>query len=114
MDTEEMKGVARLLAETLGPDGKPMFAGVWDDCLRSGFSPPGAKHPTICACGGAGRTASLDLNRWLMAIGTDAEFHLLPNDQWVCTIPQTSSRSMYQPTPMAALLEAVQNAVQGL
>lgn len=111
MNEQEMRELARALGEVSGPDGNPLFGGIWDQC--PGDAADGT-HAATCQCGGNGMIATLDLNRWLVAIGTDSEFHLLPTDQWVCTIPQTSSRSGYQPTPVAALLDAVQQAVRGL
>lgn len=111
MTTDEMIRVARKLVEHPGPDGKPMFTGVLDPCPANTAM---SYHAAACICEGKGRVPTFDLNRWLIAIGTGAEFHLLPNNQWMCNIPQTSSRSMYQPTPIEALLEAVENAVQGL
>ncbi|MBI4311169.1 MAG: hypothetical protein HY681_05240 [Chloroflexi bacterium] len=111
MEFQEIVKLARKLTGVPGPDKAPMFKGVLDPCPASA---PTSYHPSSCICEGTGRVPTLDLNRWLIAIGTGAEFHLLPNDQWLCNIPQTSSRSMYQPTPFEALLEAVDNAVQGL
>ncbi len=111
MTPEEMIKLARKLADHPGPDGKPMFTGILDPCPASSAT---SYHQANCICEGRGRVPTFDLNRWLISIGTGAEFHLLPNNQWLCNIPQTSSRSMYQPTPMEALLEAVGNAVQGL
>ncbi|MBI2170672.1 MAG: hypothetical protein HYU30_01400 [Chloroflexi bacterium] len=111
MNLDEMLRLARQLAQAPGPDAAPMFKDLLDPCPAS---VPGSYHPNACICAGTGRVPTLDLNRWLIAIGTGAEFHLLPNDQWLCLIPQTTSRSMYQATPIAALLEAVDNAVKGL
>lgn len=111
MNEMEMIKLAHKLAEVPGKDGKPLFGGLLDPCP---INAPGSYHTASCLCLGTSKIATLDLNRWLIAIGTGAEFHLLPTDQWLCSIPQTDSRSMYQPTPIAALLEAVENAVQGL
>ncbi len=111
---EEINNLARKLADAQDSEGKQLFGGVWDDCHGSVGLQAGATHPETCECNGSGRTISLDLNRWLIAIGTGAAFDLLPNDTWICTIPQTTSQSLYQRTPFAALLEAVDHAVAGL
>ena len=111
MDEQQLKKLAGQLAAEPGPDGNPLFGGVSDPCSSSSQS---EQHPSTCECGGSGSVVTIDLNRWLIAIGTGAEFHWLPTDEWVCSIPETTSRSMYQPTPIAALLTAVEQAVQGL
>ena len=111
MDEQELKKLAGQLAAESGPDGSLLFGGVWDPCSSSSQS---EQHPSTCECGGSGSVVTIDLNRWLIAIGTGAEFHWLPTDEWICSIPETTSQRTHQPTPIAALLTAVEQAVQGL